>query len=299
MLQNAPPSRSALQQGAQVPDLVGGITFALDLSQAFDTVSRQEIISLLHSEGADGDTVRLVQALHDKSRYVLKAQGATTSVETTAGIKQGCKLSPTLLSFLTGQLFRSLVQQFGADQVLHFLTGHADDLTLHRTIRSVRDLRAIHRLITFLLEEVKAHKLVVNQSKCVIIAKLAGREAQNIISKHSCWVISAKGEKVKGWRLGPNKTFPAFQWVPSSKYLGVMISYGHFELQTLHFRIGEAKQKLHLVRQFVYNRRVASTKARLKVWMSTAQSTLMTGLSDTGLSEDSTKYLRSWYAYKN
>ena len=39
-----------------------------------------------------------------------KAQGATTSVETTAGIKQGCKLSPTLLSFLTGQLFRSLIQ---------------------------------------------------------------------------------------------------------------------------------------------------------------------------------------------
>ena len=77
-----------------------------------------------------------------------------------------------------------------------------------------------------------------------------------------------------------------------------MISYGHFELQTLHFRIGEAKQKLHLVRQFVYNRRVASTKARLKVWMSTVHSMLMTGLSDTGLSEDSAKYLRSWYAYK-
>ena len=54
LLQNASPSRHALRQGAQVPDLVGGITFALDLSQAFDTVSRQEIISLLHSEGADG-----------------------------------------------------------------------------------------------------------------------------------------------------------------------------------------------------------------------------------------------------
>ena len=85
------------KQGAQVPDLVGGITFVLDLSQTFDTVSGQEIISLLHSEGADGDTVRLLQALHDKSRYVLKAQGATTSVETTAGIKQGC-INSLLLS---------------------------------------------------------------------------------------------------------------------------------------------------------------------------------------------------------
>ena len=178
-LQNASPSRHALQQAGPRPRRWNHLR--VDLSQAFDTLSGQEIISLLHSEGADGDTVRLVQALHDKSRYVLKAQGATTSVETTAGIKQGCKLSPTLFSFLTGQLFRSLVRQFGADQVLHFLTGYADDLTLHRTIRSVRDLRAIHRLTTSLLEEVKAHKLVVNQSKCVIIAKLAGEHHQQTL----------------------------------------------------------------------------------------------------------------------
>ena len=84
LLQHASPSRHALQQRANVPDLVGGVTSALDLSQAFDTVSRQEMISLLHSEGADGDTTRLVQALHYKSKYVLKAQRASTSVETTA-----------------------------------------------------------------------------------------------------------------------------------------------------------------------------------------------------------------------
>ena len=47
LLQQASPSRHDLQQGAPVPDLSGGVTFALDLSQAFDTVSRQEIISLL------------------------------------------------------------------------------------------------------------------------------------------------------------------------------------------------------------------------------------------------------------
>ena len=138
---------------------------------------------------------------------------------------------------------------------------------------------------------------MVNQSKCVIIAKLAGREAQNIINNTRV-ELSLRREKVKGWRRGPNKTFLAFQWVSSSKYLGVMISYGHFELQTLHFRIGEAKQKLHLVRQFVFNRTVANTKARLKIWMSTVHSTLMTGLSDTGLSDESAKHLRSWYAYK-
>ena len=227
----------------------------------FDTVSLQEIICLLLAEGANGDTVRLVQALHDKSSYGQKAQGDTTSVETTAGAKQGCnKLAPTLFKFLTGTLFRSLINKFGVEQVVNFLTGYADDLTLHRTIRSERELRAVHQLIAALLEEVKAHQLVINLSKCVLVAKLTGRRP------HSCWIINAKGERVKGWRVGPNKSFPVLQGGPSCKYLGVIVSYGHFELQTLQFRIGEAKQKLHLVRQFVYNRRVASTKARLKVW---------------------------------
>ena len=133
-----PACRHDLQQHANVPNLVGGVTFALDLSQAFDTVSLQEIICLLLAEGANGDT---------------------TSVETTAGIKQGCnKLAPTLFSFLTGTLFRSLINTFGVEQVVNFLTGYADDLTLHRTIRSEGELRAVHQLIAALLEEVKAHQ---------------------------------------------------------------------------------------------------------------------------------------------
>ena len=298
LIQQSQPSRHELQEGVKAPGLVGGLTFALDLSQAFDTVSRQDILSLLQQEGVDGDTVRLVHSLHDQSGYRLKTQGATTTVETTAGIKQGCKLAPTLFSLLTGSLFRLLSDTCGQDQVLRYLTGYADDITLHRTIRSQADLRSAHAMIASLLEAVREHRLVVNTSKCVILVKLAGREAPSVISKHSCWIINTKGVQVPGWRLGPNKTFPAFEWVPSTKYLGVVISYAHFELQTLQFRIGEAKQKLHLVRKFVFNRRVASTKARLKVWTSTVQSTLMSGLAEVGISEESAQALRSWHAKK-
>ena len=123
-------------------------------------------------------------------------------------------------------------------------------------------------------------------------------QAPSIIKKHACWVLDNKGNKVKGWRLGPNKSFPAFQRAAQTKYLGVIISYGHFEQQTLQHRISEAKQKLHLVRKFVYNRRVASTKSRLKVWNSTVLSTLLTGLADTGLTPESARALRGWHAHK-
>ena len=49
-----------LQRGHGPADLVGGITFALDLSQAFDTVSRGEILSLLDELGAEPSLQHLI-----------------------------------------------------------------------------------------------------------------------------------------------------------------------------------------------------------------------------------------------
>ena len=110
----ASPSRQELRAGALRPDLVGGITFALDLSQAFDTVSRQEMLEIFPELSADPDLVALVHALHHKSSYRLAAQGSTAAVETTTGVKQGCKLAPSLFALLTGKLYKQLVQLFGS-----------------------------------------------------------------------------------------------------------------------------------------------------------------------------------------
>ena len=260
----ASPGRQELREGALRPDLVGGLTFALDLSQAFDTVSRQEIIATLPALTDDPALVSLVHALHHRSAYKLAAQGEVTEVETTTGIKQGCKLAPSLFSLLTGKLIKELIEFFGEDRVCAFLTGYADDLTVHRTIRSVADVEACHVLIRAVLESLKDHKLVCNQSKCYILAKFAGRQAASVTKQYTAWTRNEAGERIKLWRIGKTKYFPTFRWVPTIKFLGIKASYGSFEMQTLTFRISEAKQKLHQVRKFVYNRRVASTMSRLR-----------------------------------
>ena len=98
LCRTANPSRMELQRGHGPADLVGGITFALDLSQAFDTVSRSEILPLLDELGAEPSLQHLIHALHHRSKYRLHSQGDHQDVETTTGIKQGCKLAPTLLA---------------------------------------------------------------------------------------------------------------------------------------------------------------------------------------------------------
>ena len=122
----------------------------------------------------------LVHALHHKSSYRLAAQGSTTTVETTTGIKQGCKLAPSLFALLTGKLYKELVQLFGEQKVKEHFTGYADDLTIHCTIRSPAELEECHKLIRSLLDSLQQHKLCRNSAKCYILAKFAGKMAPAI-----------------------------------------------------------------------------------------------------------------------
>ena len=191
---SAKPSREDRKRGLGPPSLVGGITFALDLSQAFDTVSRQDILDQLQALSVEPGLVSLVHGLHHCSKYRLHAQGGYTEVETTTGIKQGCKLAPTLFSVLTGRLLHMLIDTFGLEAVQQHLTGYADDISVHKTIRSRRDLQLAHDLIQALLAAVGRLRLRVNPTKCSVMVRLSGTEAPSVTRRHTCWLPDASGE---------------------------------------------------------------------------------------------------------
>ena len=205
---SAKPSREDRKRGLGPPSLVGGITFALDLSQAFDTVSRQDILDQLQALSVEPNLVSLVHGLHHSSKYRLHAQGGYTEVETTTGIKQGCKLAPTLFSVLTGRLLHMLIDTFGLEAVQQHLTGYADDISVHKTIRSRRDLKIAHDLIQALLEAVGRLRLRVNSAKCSVMVRLSGTEAPAVLRRHTCWLPDASGELQKHWRIGTTKGLP-------------------------------------------------------------------------------------------
>ena len=180
---------------------------------------------------------------------------------------------------------------FGWDTVQKFFTEYADDFTMHRIIRSQADLAAAHKHILRLLDAVKALKLKLNQAKCAMLAKLGGRQAPSVLQKHTCWLPDADGVLQRHWRLGRHKSWPAYRWEAQIKYLGIQISYGNFEKQTLCFRMAEAAKKLQQVRRFVYNRRHAGPRARLRVWFTTVWAILVTGLPEVGLTEETARLL--------
>ena len=220
----------------------------------------------LRAAGADSALIDLVAALHAESTYSFRTQGQEGQVVSTTGIKQGCKLAPTLFSMLTGTIFRELIALVGVQAVVDYLTGYADDLTVHREIHSMEDLGRAHALIEQLLALVRKHGFAVNPSKCTMMVKLEGTQAQRALRRFTYWRTAPDGQRQKMWRLGPAKSHEGFPSVTSFKYLGVMLSYGNFEKATLKHRLQEGNAKLQQVRRFVHNRPSFSLRHVTPTW---------------------------------
>ena len=261
-------------------------------------VDRADLIATLEQAHTDPAIVDLVASLLAGSRYGIKAQGEATHVTSTTGIKQGCKLSPTLFSMLAGTMFRELTQLAGTEAVLRFLTGYAHDLTVHQDIHSWQDLLRAHQLITDLLAVVRRHGFQVNANKCSVMLKLVGRQAAAADKQFTYWRTASDGTMHPMWRLGSTKAQEGFPFVNKIKYLGVKLSYGNFEKATLQYRLQEGNVKLQQVRKYVHNRRTSGPKARLHIWNATVWATVASGLVDVGLTTDTATKLRAWHAAK-
>ena len=102
------------------------------MSQAFDKVKGQVILDALADAGASQADIELVASLHRNSMYVVKYDSYRGSFRSTTGIKQGCKLAPSLFSLVTSFIFKKVGQDVSAEEVEGFLTGFADDLIVHK-----------------------------------------------------------------------------------------------------------------------------------------------------------------------
>ena len=73
----------------------------VDLTKAFDTVSREGLWKIMSKFGCPDKFVHIVRQLHDgMTARVLDDGGASDPFPVTNGVKQGCVLAPTLFSMM-------------------------------------------------------------------------------------------------------------------------------------------------------------------------------------------------------
>ncbi|CAE7559249.1 unnamed protein product, partial [Symbiodinium sp. KB8] len=92
-------------------------------------------------------------------------------------------------------------------------------------------------------------------------------------------------EKTKALLLSPKNPEKWLTLVSHTEYLGAVVSYDQYELQTMRHRIQKANNRRWALAPFLHSRRI-SIRLKLRIWRSCVLTTLLYGLSSCGISGD-------------
>ena len=279
----------ALHEGAQQSKCSGGLMFSLDLIAAFDTVPRRKLAEALLHVGVSEDCVHLLMQFHEGSNYSFKVGDHAARVETTCGIKQGCRVAPYLFIALTIHVMDSLETKLGGEWLRDHFTFYADDALATWLISTSRDLRlALHGIQT-IIDVFNNFGLSIGPQKSAILIDVQGTEAKKEIRK---------------WRVGDKdaRSFPYEQHrdtvqIPIRKqhpYLGTILAYRQSPTLTCNHRLLKARGQYSMLRKIVNAGRLVCRLHRHRIWQAGVQSSLVYGLAATGLTASSAGKVNSF-----
>ena len=181
LLQSQVRTVHTMRAGCQQVDLVGGLALSIDLSQAFDKVPRELMLRALAAAGVPSSTCYLIHEWHRQAVYHLKHSNHHAGVTTSRGVRQGCVLSPTIWTCVTGYLTKLLATEVGETWIRQCLTTYADDNLAAEVVHSHDELRQALRRFGLLLDLLEEHQLLVNVEKSAILLKVAGRHKRAVL----------------------------------------------------------------------------------------------------------------------
>ena len=149
-------NRFQIKQGKRAARCLGGCSLSLDLSKAFDGVSRPMVYETLAQHGVPTEVINAIQQLHLSSTYKYAVGTHVGGTQTTNGIKQGCRLAPFLWSYFTAAYLRRMTSLRDLAWVLRTPTLFADDIWGSWIIRQASDFRGVVQDLELLLTRWKS-----------------------------------------------------------------------------------------------------------------------------------------------
>ena len=262
----------------------GGMQLSIDLTQAFDRVSRGLLEAALIYIGVPLDLrsllLRWVHAVH----YVVQREGHKQRFGTTQGIRQGCRLSPSLWNCVVIYLTHLLEQRLGNDWCRQHQVGYADDNLFQWTFRSREEVtQAIHEA-GIIIEVFEGHGLMVSKDKTAVLLRLAGPQATALRRK-----ITKRVEGQSHLVLGPDLTLPL---KAKHVYLGAIISFDRFEEYTADHRCQAGIATYHRLRKHLHSKRAWPLHKRIRLWKAYVLPTVFYALTASGLTSNGAARLR-------
>ena len=255
----------------------GGLCLSLDLSSAFDSVSRDLLIQSLLDHQIPSDLINVIQQLHRGAKYIFQTSQARGQVTTTNGIKQGCRAAPTLWVSFTLSILEHLARHRSLSWVQNILTLFADDFCGHWTITCLQDWTAAISDLTLLLETLESYQLRVNLQKTALLVNLKGKTAKKLLRQHT---RQKAGETFMILQVHGRECLLKIK--ESHTYLGTIISYRDRRDLNVGHRISAAQTRYQQLRKVLNGRGPLSIKYRLRLWQACIPPCLTYSLEATG-----------------
>ena len=287
--------RSALKQqqrtvfttfaGTHRCSLAGGVQLSLDLSRAYDKLPRVKLAEALQRVQAPPDLISLILHIHDHARVVISKHDLHQEIFMQRGIRQGCGLSPLLWLSFTLLLHDKVSVFMGEDAT----TGFADDYHFWWVMRRAQDFRNCCSQIVRIIQTLQSLGMDVSTDKTVVLVALKGKDAASLLKTHTMRRLGRRFLQLQ--HPAGSMTLPLKH---THTYLGVRISYGHFERKTAKHRLQLAWVAFHRLHRLLKHPLLPVSK-RIQLWQSSVWSIARYGISATGVDDVSAQLLHSQF----
>ena len=264
---------------AQKPALCGGLQICVDLSQAFDRVSRSLVEESIRQAGFTREVEASLTLWLHGGTFRIDHKGHSVDIPCTKGVKQGSRGGPYQWNLVTRYLLWQLAKQKGHQWILDHVINFADDYhvswighsetSLHRATRDAADLFSL----------LESAGLKINLAKSAAILRIQGTRfrafQKNFIVKRpngvflKCCTTEGKAYHVpivKKWN-----------------YLGSTLSYFSFDADTVARRIQAADHAFLKLKNVLGSRRSLPMWQRLRVCDACVNSTLLYAVIAVGI----------------
>lgn len=245
----------------------------IDLTKAFDLVSRSGLFALLHKIGCPSKLLKMVESFHDNMSGTVQYDGASSDpFPIKSGVKQGCVLAPTLFVIFFSLLLRYAFNESENGIFLHTRSdGNLFNLARLRAKTKVRKVliremlyaddaaftahteTALQRLITLFAEACTEFGLTISLKKTNIMGQDVSTAAKITIGEHTLEVV----EKFT--------------------YLGSTISSNLSLDAELNLRIGKSATTMARLTKRVWDNPMLTLNTKMKVYQACVLSTLLNG----------------------
>ena len=235
---------------------------------------------------ADDGVKNTAMQLRTRCKYLLVKDGRSTAVDTTRGVRQGCRLAPALWSVVTGEELSQIVH----DTFTGPITIYADDHLGAWTFHTIDDIIAIEQDVLQLFRVLSEVGLSISPSKSKFIVRVKGAAAERYLAKRTVSI-----QEKPHWRFGEGKDAVSVPIVKEFVYLGTIVTLGRQSDRTVTHRLEEARKREGQLRKSIRNRSVLRSGTRVAIWRACVVASALYGLLAQELTAVNISTLRQWY----